>query len=160
MFSRIANLEEKLLIGKSHSMSLIEDKTFELWQGFMQNRKLITNAIGTNLYSIQTYPSLLDYKTFTPHSLFVKSAAIEVKNHHFVPNEMKAITIPKGTYAIFIHKGPVNDFPLTMNYIFKEWLPSSDYELDNRPHFEILGEKYKNNDPLSEEEVWIPIQKR
>jgi hypothetical protein len=26
------------------------------------------------------------------------------------------------------------------------------------PHFEVLGDKYKNNDPSSEEEVWIPIK--
>jgi AraC family transcriptional regulator len=29
--------------------------------------------------------------------------------------------------------------------------------LDDRPHFEVLGEKYKNNDPTSEKEIWIPI---
>lgn len=34
------------------------------------------------------------------------------------------------------------------------------YEIDFRPHFEILGEKYKNNDPGSEEEVWIPVRPR
>lgn len=43
-------------------------------------------------------------------------------------------------------------------YIFVEWLPDTIYELDNRPHFEILGEKYKNNDPDSEEDLWIPIR--
>jgi len=37
-------------------------------------------------------------------------------------------------------------------------VPSSDYELDNRPQFEILGQKYKNNDPSSEEEIWIPVK--
>ena len=36
----------------------------------------------------------------------------------------------------------------------------SEYEFDNRPQFEILGEKYKNNAPDSEEEIWIPIKKR
>jgi AraC family transcriptional regulator len=43
-------------------------------------------------------------------------------------------------------------------YIFNTWLPKSGYQLDRRPHFEILGEKYKNNNPDSEEEIWIPIQ--
>lgn len=27
-----------------------------------------------------------------------------------------------------------------------------------QPHFEVLGEKYKDNDPTSEEEIWIPIK--
>jgi AraC family transcriptional regulator len=30
--------------------------------------------------------------------------------------------------------------------------------LDQRPHVEVMGEKYKNNDPDSEEEIWIPIK--
>jgi AraC family transcriptional regulator len=37
-------------------------------------------------------------------------------------------------------------------------LPGSDYSLDSRAHFEILGKKYKHDDPNSEEEVWIPIK--
>jgi len=32
--------------------------------------------------------------------------------------------------------------------------------LDNRPHFEVLGEKYKNGDPESEEEIWIPVKEK
>jgi AraC family transcriptional regulator len=39
-------------------------------------------------------------------------------------------------------------------------LPNLGYTLDDRAHFEVLGEKYKNNDPLSEEEIWIPIKKK
>jgi AraC family transcriptional regulator len=37
-------------------------------------------------------------------------------------------------------------------------MPNSDYVLDNKTHFEILGDKYRNNDPESEEEIWIPVQ--
>ena len=38
------------------------------------------------------------------------------------------------------------------------WIAKSDYNLDDRPHFEVLGEKYINAD--SEEEIWIPIKKK
>ena len=34
------------------------------------------------------------------------------------------------------------------------------YILDNRPHFEVLGGKYKNNDSNSEEEIWIPVKQK
>jgi AraC family transcriptional regulator len=37
-------------------------------------------------------------------------------------------------------------------------VPASNYDLDDRPHFEILGDKYKNGDPNSEEDIWIPIK--
>ncbi|MEN9524835.1 MAG: hypothetical protein RLZZ256_219, partial [Bacteroidota bacterium] len=34
------------------------------------------------------------------------------------------------------------------------------YLLDERPHVEVMGSKYKNNDPASEEDIWIPIRPR
>jgi AraC family transcriptional regulator len=61
-------------------------------------------------------------------------------------------------YAVFIHKGPASKGPETYNYIFGTWLPGSDYILDSRPHFALMGEKYKNDDPASEEEIWIPVK--
>jgi AraC family transcriptional regulator len=39
-----------------------------------------------------------------------------------------------------------------------DWLPDSGFELDNRPHFAVMGEKYKRDDDASEEEIWIPVR--
>lgn len=36
---------------------------------------------------------------------------------------------------------------------FNGWLPNSGYLLDDRAHFGILEDNYKNNNPLSEEEI-------
>ena len=58
---------------------------------------------------------------------------------------------------IFDHKGSSSDHSI-FEYIFSKWLPASKYEVDDRPHFEVLGLNYKNNDPESEEEIWIPIK--
>ena len=60
---------------------------------------------------------------------------------------------------MFQYKGLPQGFGELMRYILSEWLPKSNYELDNRPHFNILGNKYKANHPESEEEVYIPIKK-
>jgi AraC family transcriptional regulator len=71
---------------------------------------------------------------------------------------MQTIILPAGKYAVFNYKGLASHAAPFFNYIFTEWIPNSIYELDNRPHFEILGEKYSNSSPDSEEEVWIPIK--
>ena len=157
---RIAQLPQKTLIGKSLRMSLASNKTHQLWRSFMLDRALIENAVGADLYSVQVYDELLYFTNFSPHTEFTKWAAVEVENHNNIPNGFSALTIEAGLYAVFIHKGTVKEFPKTFQYIFTEWLPGSAYELDNRPHFELLGEAYKNNDPNSEEEVWIPIKKK
>ncbi len=75
-----------------------------------------------------------------------------------IPNEMETYTLKGGMYAIFLHKGAANTFHLTQGYIFGTWLPSSEYELDTREHFEVLKGNYDPRDSNAEEDVWIPIK--
>ena len=99
------------------------------------------------------------FQNFSPDTEFEKWAAVEVSNFDSVPADMETYTLSGGLYAVFIHKGSSTD-TRTFQYIFGTWLPTSDFVLDNRPHFELLGEKYKNNDPDSEEEIWIPVKRK
>ncbi|WP_298506793.1 GyrI-like domain-containing protein [uncultured Maribacter sp.] len=158
MKPRIEIIKNKKLLGKQLKMSLAENKTLDLWQSFMQQKKEINNLVDSNLYSIQVYDTSLNFKDFSPQVVFTKWAAVEVKDYDAVPQAMEPFTLPGGTYAVFIHKGLASNFHKTMNYIYGIWLPQSDYILEQRPHFEKLGEKYKNNSEDSEEEVWIPIK--
>jgi AraC family transcriptional regulator len=154
MNPRIETLEEKKLIGKRIQMSLLHNKTKELWQHFMPRRKEIQNNIGTDLYAIQLYDPLY-FNNFDPNTTFEKWAAIEVSHFNTIPYEMETITLTAGLYAVFVHKGQSTAIFET---IFSTWLPNSIYVVDHRPHFELLGAKYKNNDPDSEEEIWIPVK--
>lgn len=154
MYLRIENLEEKKLIGMFSEMSFAENTTGILWRDFMARRKEIQNATTRDLISMQIYPQDFD---FSPHKKFIKWACQEVSHFQDVPDGMEKFILSEGLYAVFLHKGSSMDNS-TFFYIFQKWLPESDYELDNRPHFEILGEKYKNNDPSSEEEIWIPVK--
>lgn len=138
-------------------MSLSVNRTGELWQSFMQRRKEIKNNIGNDLYSMQVYDPMY-FADFNPDAEFEKWAAIEVSDLHEIPSEMESCILPGGLYAVFLHKGAASTGSKTFQYIFGTWLPDSGYALDNRPHFEILGEKYKNEDPDSEEEIWIPLK--
>lgn len=157
---RIKILPEKKLVGKSMQMSIAENTTSQLWRSFMTQKRAIENTKGTDLYSIQVYKDLHSFENFNPQTKFIKWAAIEVDDFDKTPNGFNSFSINEGLYAVFLHKGTANEFQKTYQFIFGEWLPKSVYELDDRPHFELLGAKYKNNDPSSEEEVWIPIKKR
>ena len=159
MRPRIEILPEKKLIGKRMQMSFSGNKTAELWRSFMAVRKEIQNNIGTELFSAEVYPPLF-FKAFDPGTVYEKWAAIEVTDFKTVPEGMETIIFPDGLYVVFIHNGPASKAPKTYQYIFGTWLPTSDYLLDNRPHFAVMGEKYKQEDPRSEEEIWIPIKQR
>lgn len=141
-------------------MSLIDNKTRKVWHNFMANKRAIKNSVGIELYSIQIYDNPNYHEIFEPQKEFTKWAAIEVETHEKIPIGFEPLTIEEGLYAVFLHEGPSSKFPETAQFIFNKWLPKSDYLVDDRPHFELLGANYKNNDPKSEEEVWIPIKRR
>jgi AraC family transcriptional regulator len=158
MQPRIETLKERKLIGKRLTMSLADNQTLKLWQKVMPRRKDIKNSLTTDLFSIQVYPQLFNFSFSDLNEAFEKWAAIEVADFETVPIEMETFILIGGLYAVFDYKGLSTDIKV-FEYIFGTWLSNSDeYSLDNRPHFEILGNKYKNNDPNSEEQIWIPIK--
>ena len=157
MQPRVEIFPQKKLIGRSGRMSLAENKTFALWNWLMPRRKEIVNIDGTDLYSVEEYDPGY-FERFDPATEFKKWAAIPVTDHDSIPEGMEALTIPEGLYAVFIHRGLPSDGPRTYQYIFGTWLPQSGYKLDARPHFALMGEKYRNDDPESEEEIWVPVR--
>jgi len=159
MQSRIETLKEKKLVGIKTRMSFTNNKTFELWRSFMPRLKEIPKRIGSELYSLEIYYDEF-FKSFHPANEFEKWAAVEVKNFESVPAEMQSLVVPNGVYAVFIYKGPASEGVKAYNFIFQNWLPNSNYLLDNRPHFAVMEEKYRPNDPSSEEEIWIPVQSK
>ena len=138
------------------TMSFVDNGTGELWLGFMLLRKLISNNLTNELISLQIYQPN-QFTEFDPARTFEKWAVAEVSDYDSVPQGMETFTLAGGLYAVFIYKGSSANAGI-YQYIFRTWLPNSAYALDDRPHFEVLGEKYKNNDPDSEEEIWIPVK--
>ncbi|MDC6406574.1 MULTISPECIES: GyrI-like domain-containing protein [Maribacter] len=152
---RIEESKARKLIGVSCHMSILNNRTAELWSGFRPRVSEIFHRVSLDFISLQNYPE--DYfRHFDPKKSFEKWAAVEVLEVSNIPKGMQFFELPAGKYAVFEYKGTSSD-PHLFQYIYNEWLPTSRYRLDHRPHFEVLGEKYKNNDPNSEEQIWVPI---
>ena len=115
----------------------------------------ISTRLSSDLISLRDFEGV---PVFGPvaNPTFTYWAAVEVaqENEHF-----EHLEVPQGTYAVFAYKGLSTDHSI-WRYIYGTWIPNSPYTLDNRPHFERLGADYKNNDPSSEEKLWIPIARK
>ena len=157
MISRIETINEKKLVGKRMTMCYADYRIGELWGSFMPRRKEITNTLTNDLISLVVYAPN-HFINFKPTNEFERWATVEVENFNKVPDEMETYNLSSGLYAVFNYKGMSSGAPAFFHYIYTEWVPNSNYILDDRAHFEVLGEKYKNNDPSSEEEIWIPIK--
>ena len=157
MEARIETIAEKQLVGHAIEMSLVNNKTQELFSDFIALKKNITNLVSDDVYEVMVYP-YNHFKVFNPANTFTKWATIEVSSFDDTPNDMRQLTLQSGLYAVFTYKGLPQDFGVFMQRVFMEWLPQSEYVLDDRPHFNVLGAAYKNNHPDSEEDVYIPIK--
>ena len=161
MTPKIVNIEDRKIIGVCLTTTLSANDTSVLWRNFMARHKEVSNRIGSHFYSLQKYPLDINAEKFTPKTEFERWAAVEVSSFDSVPHEMQKSVIEAGTYAVFIHKGPAAQFAETFNYIHTTWLPKSIYEIDDRSHFELLGDTYYGPyNPESEEEIWLPVKKK
>jgi AraC family transcriptional regulator len=73
--------------------------------------------------------------------------------------EVGVKTIDGGKYAVFIHKGPYENFKYTYDYIFGTWLPESGEELRELPCFEkYLNTPEKTKPEKLKTEIYIPVK--
>ena len=139
-------------------MSVVENRTRELWQKLMPLTRQIPTRQGGDLYSAEVYPGLDYFSVFNPERRFIKWAAVPVKSWEGMPGELGKLILPAGLYAVFRYKGPPQGVANFYRKILEEWLASSSYQLDNRPHLAVMGPEYKGNHPDSEEDLWIPVR--
>jgi AraC family transcriptional regulator len=159
MQPRFETIDAKVIAGQRLNMSFSENKTGALWQSFMPRRAKIKNPVNSFFYSLEVYPSGF-FDDFKPTNEFEKWAGVEVKDDAEQPGGIELLTIPAGQYAVFTHRGPASAGPKTYQYIYGVWLPNSDYIIDDRPHFALMDEKYKHEEPDSEEDIYIPVKPR
>ena len=158
MFLKFDHLREKRLAGLRCTMSFKEDQTYRIWRAFMPRRTETGSSLYADLYSVEIFPSPDFFDHFDPEKEFEKWAAVESAADALLPAGMESLIIPAGLYAIFHHKGPASEGAKTYRLIFENWMPASGYGVDDRPHFAVMGEKYRGEDPESEEEIWIPVR--
>ncbi|MEU0136661.1 AraC family transcriptional regulator [Streptomyces sp. NPDC006296] len=75
-----------------------------------------------------------------------------------VPEDMDALDVPAGRWAVFAHSGP---FPQSLQYlwrdVFTQWFPSNPY--GSRPGPEILSVRLSPDGKEADAELWIPVER-
>jgi AraC family transcriptional regulator len=148
----------KQLLGLCRRMSIADDQTSELWRAFRQKEPQISDGVGTESYSVRIYGAEYSFSEFDPNAAFDKWAAAEASGPK--NGGIEKLEIRPGLYAVFIHNGPASGAAATFGYIFTSWLPTSKFDLDLRPHFEILPGGYDPFDLNAKEEIWVPVRRR
>ncbi|MNN29044.1 Bacterial transcription activator, effector binding domain [compost metagenome] len=60
-------------------------------------------------------------------------------------------------YAVFEHKGPLEQLPQTLQYIYKTWLPTSHYVELNAPELERYSADFNPKLHTGKLEICVPV---
>ncbi|HQZ97614.1 MAG TPA: GyrI-like domain-containing protein [Pyrinomonadaceae bacterium] len=160
MEPKIVEINELCLVGMNIRTSHAENRTFELWSAFKPRVKEIANRVSQDFYSVQIFDKGSNFENFTPMTKFEKWAAVEVSDQEKPPDQMSILIVPAGLYAVFIHHGLPSQFAATAAFIHGKWIPESEFEVGQRPHFDLMGPDYRHDDPNAQEEIWVPIERK
>ena len=156
----LIDFPETRLVGSRIRMSLVNDRTSELWRGFRPVAASIVGRMGGEMYSVKVYDKSYSFTMFEPSAEFDKWAAVAVGDGANVPDGLELLTIPAGEYAEFHYGGQASSVSKVMADLLGRELPKTRFELDQRPHFEILPEDYDPFSPFATERVYIPVRPR
>lgn len=153
----IRHLNPITLIGMSMEMSLSDNRTVDLFKTFMPKKGVVSDVLNTDVLDVKVYP-VNYFSEFDFDRRFVKWAAVEVREGATVPEGMETMQIKGGMYAVFTVPATVG--PEVFQYIFSEYIPKSMYALDDRVHFDVLGESYQKREEGAKQELWVPVKRK
>lgn len=159
----IKNIEEIKMIGmKKKFISVLSTEKNnhivipELWDQYLKNENKIKYKKSSTRIGICMPLNDNEVKSHSDECLYL--AGTEVTNIEDVPKDMVAQIVPAGNYAIFTHKGSLDQIGYTINYIYGSWLPKSGRKLREAPDLEVYDERFNFDSTNSEVDIYIPIE--
>jgi len=155
-FIGIQTIPDKYVIYKristGYDPQMISTVFSELYQFALKNNLLqsISQFIGTGY----------DDPDYTPAEKCRYDACISINRIDKLPgnNSYNKKVLKGGWCAVFSFKGEKNQFHTAWDIIFREWLLSSDYLPDNRPHFEMYLHSKEYEKGIFEANLCLPIK--
>jgi len=126
-----------------------------LWNEFGPLAGRVPHRVGHAMYGvIFERPSA---ERSHPHELeYIAGAA--VNSTEDVPAGMVARTIPAAHFAVFVHRGPIQNIGATVGEIYRDWLPASPYVHSQLADIELYDQRFCPDSGESEMEYWISIR--
>ncbi|MGM0508646.1 MAG: AraC family transcriptional regulator [Fusobacteriota bacterium] len=90
----------------------------------------------------------------------IHTACVKVGENYSVPDGMELITLPFSRCLIFSHKGNIAKIPETYGYIYRDFLPNSDFELvkGSRDLQVYKNDRFNLDDNEFEFDIYVPVE--
>ncbi len=83
-------------------------------------------------------------------------AGLPVANLDHIPDAFVGKIVPASRYAVWTHKGPIQEFGATYQRITQEWFPACGATKRAHPTLELYDERFNPED--GETDIYVPIE--
>ncbi|MBW6514368.1 MAG: GyrI-like domain-containing protein [Candidatus Syntrophosphaera sp.] len=154
---RFEKREAFLVMGLETKEVQEEEAYMKHWMSFFEIQEKIPEPVGNCIYGITYHGGGFDPQTGKGNVYFV---GMEVREAVELPEVLHLHKVPPGYYAVFEHRGDIQNVSKAYEYIFGQWV----FESGNKPAPQDMFERYDERfDPGSKDsvvEIWIPIVPR
>lgn len=149
------------VVGMKRTTSRKNNTVPQLWQEFLPRVQEIRNAISNQtLYGICLMnESVLEPEKVTEETEFEELVCMEVSDFGTIPQGMVTHELPTQKYAVFTHKGSLENLFDTYDYIYGTWVNKTEHELTLFYDFELYDQRFDMQNPAqSELDIYVPIK--
>jgi len=150
----IIKMEEMIIVGLQARMSMTNMTIPKLWKDFTPREDEVQNLVNPE----QFWGVSFDMEQEEGSTEFSYMVGRQSKNTENIPEEMSFHLVEARMYAVFSHKGPVENLEKTYKYIYQHWLPRSGYKPVMTNELEMYDERFKYGEPDSEMFIYVPIE--
>lgn len=126
----------------------------QLWGKLFARRSEVTNEVNTGV----CYGVCSEYDEATGRMNYF--AAFEVTDLDHLPGGFAGVTVPASTFAVVLHKGPLDQLPATWARAYAVELPAADLVPAGDYPFERYDERSDMSLPEPEVEIHIPVRQK
>ena len=119
-----------------------------LWERFLSHIGNIKGQVGYKAYGVVFNCDAAGNFDYMP--------GVEVATADRLPPGFSTVFIPKRSYMVFRHRGPVSEIHRTADAIWNGGVRESGYMAADAPHFELYPEDFNPVTDQTGAEIWIP----
>ena len=157
---RFQEIEAFKVVGILKKSALDDYNSIHLWKRFLLAYEDIPNKThrGTAL-EISGFPDESMNGDIIPETVFDTLVCTRVSEIDQLPKGFISREYPRHNYAVFSHKGSLENVGLTYEYIYKTWLPNSGMTLADSYDFELYSKEFDYEDTENLEfEIYLPVR--
>ncbi|MCI0638412.1 MAG: GyrI-like domain-containing protein [Gemmataceae bacterium] len=128
-----------------------------LWDKFIKRASEVPDRIGDAMFGV--IYGRPESERSHPHELQY-IAGVSVSSAAAIPEGMVSRTVLAGTFAVFVHCGPIKTIGNTVHEIYRVWLPQSGYQHGENADVELYDRRFCVDGADSEMEYWLSVTER